>query len=327
MLALLLSGCGGDGGSDGPIDETFRNPPELKSIGGELRTTFNVASTRFQVGGRTVTSAVYNGSYIPPVLRLRPGDTLHLELDNRSDEPTNIHYHGLNVSPRINADATVSDNIFVLVDPGGSSTTASRSRQSQPGLYWFHTHRHELAQRQVMGGLSGGLVIEGVLDPFRELAGIRERIMLLKDIQITPQGTVPEDIDPSAPSIRTVNGQVNPTMTIRPNETQFLRIANIGSDLYYQIWLDGHVFHEIARDGNRHATIVAYGRAAAAARVTLRGADPGRAARGTLCDACAGVRHRPGRRQLSGDGPGDAGFAGRDRRSRSRCRTLPTVED
>jgi FtsP/CotA-like multicopper oxidase with cupredoxin domain len=107
-----------------------------------------------------------------------------------------------------------------------------------------------------MGGLSGGLVIEGVLDPFRELAGVRERILLLKDIQITPQGTVPDDIDPSAPSIRTVNDQVNPTLTIRPNETQFLRIANIGSDLYYRIRLDGHQFHEIARDGNRHTTLV-----------------------------------------------------------------------
>jgi FtsP/CotA-like multicopper oxidase with cupredoxin domain len=123
-------------------------------------------------------------------------------------------------------------------------------------MYWYHSHRHERAQRQVMGGLSGGLVIEGVLDPFRDLAGIRERVMLLKDIQVTAQGTVPEDIDPSATSIRMVNGQVNPTLTIRPGETQFLRIANIGSDLYYKIRLEGHFFYEIARDGNRHTQIV-----------------------------------------------------------------------
>ena len=255
VVASALAACSSN---DSQVEETFRNPPELKSSGGELRTKFTVASTRFDVGGRSVTSAVYNGLYVPPVLRLRPGDTLFLELENAIDESTNEHFHGLNVSPRINADATVSDNIFVLVDPGKTlNYKVEIPATHNPGLYWYHTHRHERAQRQVMGGLSGGLVIEGVLDPFRDLVGVKERILLLKDIQITPQGTVPEDIDPSEASIRTVNGQVNPTLTIEPNETQFLRIANIGSDLYYKIRLEGHVFHEIARDGNRHAQIVA----------------------------------------------------------------------
>ena len=60
LFAAILTGCGGDGPP--PIEETFRNPPELKSSGGELRTTFNVAATRFSIGGQMVTSAVYNGS-------------------------------------------------------------------------------------------------------------------------------------------------------------------------------------------------------------------------------------------------------------------------
>ena len=129
-LTLLLAGCSNNGGGDGPVVETFQNPPEIKSVNGELRTTFSVAAATFQVDGQTVTSAVYNGKYIPPVLRLRPGDTLYLDLDNRSTEQTNIHYHGLNVSPRINADGTVSDNIFVTVDPARGSTTAWRFRRS-----------------------------------------------------------------------------------------------------------------------------------------------------------------------------------------------------
>ena len=103
--SLLLAGCGND--SLPLVDETFRNPPELRSSGGELRTTYTVAPARFEIGGRTVTSAVYNGIYIPPVLRLRPGDTLFLTLVNKFEEQTNVHYHGLNVSPRINADGAM----------------------------------------------------------------------------------------------------------------------------------------------------------------------------------------------------------------------------
>ena len=251
-LSALVAACGSSS-SDPVVEETFQNPTQLSSSGGQLRTTLTVAAATFTVGGQRVTSAVYNGSYTPPVLRLRPGDTLFLELDNRYDEPTNVHYHGLNVSPRINADATVSDNIFVQVDPGRKlNYQVAIPGNHNAGLYWYHTHKHELAQRQVMGGLSGGLVIDGILDPFPDLAGVKERIMLLKDIQITPQGTVPDDINASAPTTRSVNGLVNPTLVIQPNETQFLRLANIGADLYYRIRLEGHVLHEIARDGNRH---------------------------------------------------------------------------
>jgi len=253
LAVAMLSACDSSNDSGPPlVAETFRNPPEVRSAGGELRTLLNVATGPVQVGGQTVTTTVYNGMYIPPVLRLRPGDTLFLDIDNRSSDPTNLHLHGLNVSPRINSDATVGDNIFVSVDPANRlSYRIAIPSTHNPGLYWYHTHLHMLAQRQVMGGLSGGLIIDGILDPLPQLQGLVERVMLLKDIQVTAQGTVPDDISPSSPSIRMVNGQVNPTLSIRPGETQFFRIANIGSDVYYRLRLDGHVFHEIARDGNR----------------------------------------------------------------------------
>jgi FtsP/CotA-like multicopper oxidase with cupredoxin domain len=81
--------------------------------------------------------------------------------------------------------------------------------------------------------------------------------MLLKDFQNTG-GQIPADnIDSNAGTTRTINGVVNPTLTIRPGETQFWRIANIGADIYYRLKLDGHVLYEIARDGNRHTQVVA----------------------------------------------------------------------
>lgn len=255
-VAVALAGCGSDN-NENLVAETFRNPPELRSENGTLSTTLTVAPATVQLAGQLVTTTVYNGSWIPPVLRLRPGEQLQLQLDNRSTDPTNEHFHGLNVSPGINNDATVSDNIFVHVEPGNIvNYRIAIPPTHNPGLYWYHTHQHGMAQRQVMGGLSGGLVIDGVLDPLPELRGITERVMLLKDIQITPEGTLPDDIDPSAPSYRMVNGQVNPTLVIRPGETQFLRLGNIGSDVYYRLKLDGHVFYELARDGNRHNQIV-----------------------------------------------------------------------
>jgi FtsP/CotA-like multicopper oxidase with cupredoxin domain len=251
LFLLGLTACG----SDDPvalIPETFRNPPQLTSASGELRTTLRVATGPIQIAGQMVTTTTYNGLYTPPVLRLRPGDTLYLNVNNTTTDPTNLHLHGLNVSPRINMDATVSDNVFVSVDPGMQlNYRVAIPSTHNPGLYWYHTHLHTLAERQVMGGLSGGLIIDGILDPLPQLQGLTERILLLKDIQVTPQGTIPDDISPSAPSVRLVNGLLNPTISMRPGETQFFRIANIGSDLYYRLRLDGHAFNVLARDGNR----------------------------------------------------------------------------
>jgi suppressor of ftsI len=280
LLALGIAACGGsdDGGQEA---ETFRNPPELRSENGLLQTRLEIASATLEIAGQRVTTTVYNGLYMPPVLRLRPGDTLKLELDNRSNEPSNEHYHGLNVAPGINSDATVSDDIFVHVDPGRQLDYRIAIPPTHPsGLYWYHSHQHGSSERQVMLGLSGGLVIDGLLDPLPQLQGVRERIMLLKDIQITKEGTLPDDIDPSAPSLRTVNGLSNPTLSIRPGETQLLRIGNIGADIYYHLRLDGHVFYELARDGNRRNELVPSEELILApgsrSEVLIQGAAPGR---------------------------------------------------
>jgi FtsP/CotA-like multicopper oxidase with cupredoxin domain len=104
--------------------------------------------------------------------------------------------------------------------------------------------------------MSGGMIVNGILDPFPpELRSAKEQILLLKDIAIE-DGKVPDDIDPSDPGIRTVNGLLSPTIEIQPGETQFWRIGNIGADKYYKLVLDGHTFYEIATDGNRHNRVV-----------------------------------------------------------------------
>jgi suppressor of ftsI len=271
--ALLATGCGdggggggggafipgGNGAAPGLVAETFRNPPELRSRGGVLSTTLEVSTRTVVVDGMPVTTTVYNGEYMPPVLRLKPGDTLALQLVNNSPAPTNEHYHGLNVSPRINPDSTVSDNVFLHVPPGSTADyRVAIPASHHPGLYWYHSHQHGSSEQQVMGGLSGGLVIEGLLEPVPELAGIKERVVLLKDIQIGPDGKVPASIDSSAPTHRTVNGQTNPVMTIAPGETQLLRIGNISANMYYRLKLPGHTLHELARDGIRHNRLVPF---------------------------------------------------------------------
>lgn len=255
---FAITSVSSEGG--GGFPETFTNPPNIVSSGGVLNTTFTAAQTEVDIAGQKVQAIVYNGLYTPPTLRVRAGDTMNIEIINAFDNPTNLHHHGANVSPQNNG-----DNIFISIQPGAAPYHQQIVFPSdhQPGMLWYHPHADGYVESQIFAGMSGALIVEGILDPFPQLQGITERVMLLKDFQniggqIPGGGGLVGQIDSDAGTTRTLNGQVNPTIKIRPGETQFWRIGNVGADIYYRIKLDGHTLYELGRDGNRHTRIVPF---------------------------------------------------------------------
>jgi FtsP/CotA-like multicopper oxidase with cupredoxin domain len=191
----------------------------------------------------------YNGQYIPPTLRVRAGDTLRIRLVNALTQPTNLHTHGLEVSPRGN-----SDNIFLHVAPGQTKDYEIRlPADHASGLYWYHPHPHGFSDQQVRNGMSGALVVGGLLDPFPTLRDVPDRVLLLKDVQIVNGRAAILGIGKN--ETRTVNGVVNPEIVMRPGQTELWRIGNIGGDLYYELTLAGHRFQMVARDGHRRASL------------------------------------------------------------------------
>jgi len=203
-----------------------------------------------EVGNQRAAAEVYNGTYVPPTLRVRPGDVIRLRLVNQLDQPTNIHTHGLRVSPGGN-----SDNVFRTVLPGQVDDFEFRIPRNHPsGLFWYHPHSHHFSNEQVRNGMSGALIVEGLLDSVPALRGIRERVFLLKDIQLQDRAVANRSVGDR--TLRSVNGLVNPTVVLRPGETELWRIGNVGANLYYRLRLDGHQLHQVARDGNRLSRIV-----------------------------------------------------------------------
>ena len=249
LLALPLAAGGASFWGPTP-PEALREPAVVASHDGVLDLTLSAARSATQVAGRRVIAQVYNGSYLPPTLRVQPGDLVRLRLVNALDETTNLHVHGLAVSP-----LGTSDNVFLHVAPGRTQDYEIRIPASQPpGLYWYHPHPHGRSDEQVRNGMSGALIVDGLLDPFPELGGLREHVLLLKDAQIGDGRIVHRDIGDDA--VRTVNGLLDPTITLRPGETQLWRIGNVGADLYYLLTLGGHRFFEVARDGHRLTRLV-----------------------------------------------------------------------
>jgi FtsP/CotA-like multicopper oxidase with cupredoxin domain len=252
VVAIAIAGCGGGSSGRRPtptptsIPVPFANPPEIASADGVLAATLTVQPAVQTVAGQDVTFLeLYNGMYVPPVLRVQPGDRIELRLRNYGYLSTNVHYHGLNVTP-----LGTGDNVFLDIESGITFdydfTIPSDHAQ---GLYWYHPHFDPLLNTQIAGGMSGGLIIGDILEPFPQLAGIPERVILLKDLK-TEDGQPVLDPDPSGPTTRTINGLFQPQLTMQPGQIEFWRIGNIGSNIYYQLSLTGQLFNVIAIDGN-----------------------------------------------------------------------------
>jgi suppressor of ftsI len=214
----------------------------------------------------------FDGASVAPVIRASPGDVLKItyinDLPSKSSETcavnpcmnmTNLHFHGLAVSP----DAPQDDVLGMMAMPGQVLHYSVKiPRDHPPGLFWYHTHPHGESHRQVLDGMSGAIVIEGMERYVPELGRLRERVIVVRGRSI--------EHDPNAAELRqevevpakgcggeaeaveevfTVNGVLRPRIEIAPKERQFWRIVNASPDRYLDLQLDGQTFEIVALDG------------------------------------------------------------------------------
>ncbi len=213
----------------------------------------------------------FNGETVAPVIRASPGDVLKItyinDLPPKSPETcainpcmdmTNLHFHGLSVSP----DAPQDDVLTMLAKPGEVlHYSVEIPRDHPPGLFWYHTHPHGESHRQALDGMSGAIVIEGMERYVPEVARLHERVIvvrgrsiehdpnaaaLMRAVEIPAKGC--GGAEPAA-EVFTVNGVVRPRIEIAPNERQFWRIVNASADRYVDLQLDGQTFEIVALDG------------------------------------------------------------------------------
>ena len=248
-----VAGCSDGNGSSSPEPVPFSNPAEIASNEGVLQTTLTIEAAVQTVAGQEITfPELYNGEYTPPTLTVQPGDQISLRLRNFGYQSTNLHYHGLNVTPM-----GTGDNVFLELEPGLSYDYDFDIPSDHPqGMFWYHPHLDPMLNTQLGGGMAGALIVGNILEPFPQLANIPERVFLLKDLK-TVDGFPMPDPDPAGPTTRTINGLFQPQITMQPGQLEFWRIGNFSSNIYYDLNLEGLQFNIIAEDGNLQNQVVA----------------------------------------------------------------------
>ena len=244
-----------------------RPPLDLRSSGGKLSVEFSLR-TRVDIFGLTLFCFAYGDNQQSPTLRVQPGDEVVLTLKNElapgktshahtsagqscgsgslTESSTNLHFHGLNIPPTCHQD----DVIHTLVQPGAPAFEYRfKIPLSQPpGLYWYHPHPHGFTERQVQGGASGALIVEGIERAAPQVAGIPERVLVLRDQLIggvVEDASKPEGDEASAPSLDLSVNYVpvmyplyKPAVILaRPGQREFWRVLNASADTFFDLRL------------------------------------------------------------------------------------------
>ncbi|RZL20490.1 MAG: copper resistance system multicopper oxidase, partial [Sphingomonas sp.] len=149
--------------------------------------TLRIARQTMMIDGRASKAIGINGTVPAPLIRLREGQTVRLNVINDLDEDSSIHWHGLLVPPQFDGVPGIS---FPGIKPRSSFLYEFPIRQN--GTYWYHSHSG--LQEQL--GHYGPIVIDPVgADPVQS---DREHVIVLSDHSQLSPATIFRDmkVDP-----------------------------------------------------------------------------------------------------------------------------------
>jgi FtsP/CotA-like multicopper oxidase with cupredoxin domain len=281
-------------------------PEDLHSVDGVLKVNLAFRSY-LDSGGNARYCYVTADGGVSPTLRVKPGDTLILNLKNearvadsatrgtagavqhrtamkmhenggavnsaggtsRNDcsagpmvvSATNLHFHGLSIPAACHADETLK-TLVEASDPAFEYRFQIPENQP-PGLYWYHPHVHGISRFQVLGGASGALVVEGIERANRQLAGLPERVFVVRDENLVHPEAEPPGLsmatqvrmrDPEGDMLNTGTGEGKPAkdlsinyvpvpypkyppavIRMKPSKKELWRVANASAITYLNL--------------------------------------------------------------------------------------------
>jgi FtsP/CotA-like multicopper oxidase with cupredoxin domain len=188
----------------------------------------------------------YNGMVPGPEIRLRQGDHVQITVENRLDEETTVHWHGLRVPNPMDGVPHLTQQ---PIAPG--ETFVYEFDVPDAGTYWYHPHQR--SYEQVGRGLYGPLIVEE-----REPIQVdRDVTWVLDDWRLLPDAQISDDFGNFMDSSHngrvgntvTVNGHIPETFPVRAGERVRLRLINAANARIFGLELQGHRPIVIALDG------------------------------------------------------------------------------
>ncbi len=255
----------------GAVGSIVEDAHDRVSKNGLLEITLKVRSSMDENGNPRYCYIDENGNRAP-TLRVQPGDTLVVHLKNEISLPAapgahshpvktgnqrrnpcdggemsaasmNLHFHGLAIPPVCHQDETLK----TVIQPGDPpfEYRVQIPKSQPPGLYWYHPHVHGFSEEQLLGGASGALVVEGTSRRVSQLAGLPERVLVIRDEKM-PSLAAGDKPDPNRPTKQISINNIpvpypsypTPVIKMKPGERQYWRVLNASADTYINLALE-----------------------------------------------------------------------------------------
>lgn len=183
----------------------------------------------------------YNGQVPGPVIRMREGRLFTAEVNNQSNGPELLHWHGLHIAPEV--DGAMEEGT-PMIAPNASQRYSFVPRPS--GTRWYHSHSAMAkgVTRSTFTGQFGLLIVEGANDP-----GAYDL-----DIPILLHEWGPQEVDHDVEyRWYSINGKMlgaGEPVRVREGQKALFRLVNASASESHRLALPGHVFEILSLDGN-----------------------------------------------------------------------------
>jgi FtsP/CotA-like multicopper oxidase with cupredoxin domain len=210
--------------------------------------TIRISAVEVEVAPRRIIKTTgYNGLAPGPVLRLREGQPVSVDVFNETKNPELVHWHGLFVPSEVDGS---EEEGTPVVPPGGVRRYSFIPRPS--GTRWYHSHGHagRDTKRATYTGQFGFLYVEPKEEPGRYDA----------EVFLALHGWAPYlgsqgdegNLEVKYP-VYSVNSHAlgsGEPVRVREGQKVLFRILNASATDQHRIALAGHKFKVVSLDGN-----------------------------------------------------------------------------
>ena len=188
------------------------------------------------------------GNYLGPVLNFQQGQKVRVFFNNKLNEPSIIHWHGLHVPQH-------SDGHPMYSIDTGEQFVYEFEVLNRAGTSFYHSHSHNLTAEQVYRGLAGLIVVSDSDEAKLELpSGEYDLPLVIQDRSFDNQNQLqylhmmPERIMGFLGDTILVNGKPNAEFSVKSRAYRFRAANGSNSRIYKLGWEDGTPLTAIGTD-------------------------------------------------------------------------------
>lgn len=204
-----------------------------------IRDTF----AQLKTGNQTITGGI-NGKFWGPTVFINKGDTVHMNVLNKLNDSTTIHWHGMHLP-------AVMDGGPHQIIPPGTLWQPYWKVTNNAATYWYHPHLHEMTTEHLTKGIGGFMIVRDAAETALALPrtyGIDDIPLMLTSRRFDGSNQF-VTTNSAYGDYEVVNGVMNPEISL-PKQYVRLRILNAEIERGYNLgFSDNRTFYIIANDG------------------------------------------------------------------------------